>query len=217
MVTDQQVRTTEAESCMEWEHQRQRRATGQRSGPFRIRQFRVLGWDDCCCAGTPVAADSVAGRALPGQVQRIAPAHIALRDWRALTSMLPDPLQYFEQKHGRGVRRRWTLRRASFDCHVLRLGGEPFGEPPSRIWWRCDGTDIAVRGGDCLERHPGSAPLGAAPEVVRSDNLGHKLKDSKGRLQSYKEILDHYGLKALPGPTRTVPRERSGGAGTPPT
>ena len=53
--------------------------------------------------------------------------------------------------------------------------------------------------------------LGAAPEVVRSDNLGaatHKLKDSKGRdfNERYKEILDHYGL------TRTG----SGGAGTPP-
>ena len=43
--------------------------------------------------------------------------------------------------------------------------------------------------------------LGAAPEVVRSDNLGaatHELKDSKGRdfNERYKEILDHYGLKA---------------------
>ena len=43
--------------------------------------------------------------------------------------------------------------------------------------------------------------LGAAPEVVRSDNLSaatHKLKDGKGRdfNERYKEILDHYGLKA---------------------
>ena len=37
--------------------------------------------------------------------------------------------------------------------------------------------------------------------MVRSDNLGaatHKLKDGKGRdfNERYKEILDHYGLKA---------------------
>ena len=43
--------------------------------------------------------------------------------------------------------------------------------------------------------------MGAAPEVVRSDNLSaatHKLKDGKGRdfNERYKEILDHYGLKA---------------------
>ena len=43
--------------------------------------------------------------------------------------------------------------------------------------------------------------LGAAPEVVRSDNLSaatHKLKDGKGRdfNERYKAILDHYGLKA---------------------
>ena len=43
--------------------------------------------------------------------------------------------------------------------------------------------------------------LGAAPEEVRSDNLGaatHDLKDGKGRdfNERYKEILDHYGLKA---------------------
>ena len=43
--------------------------------------------------------------------------------------------------------------------------------------------------------------LGSVPEVVRSDNLSaatHKLKDGKGRVfnERYKEILDHYGLKA---------------------
>ncbi len=43
--------------------------------------------------------------------------------------------------------------------------------------------------------------LGAAPEVVRSDNLSaatHKLKGGKGRdfNERYKEVLDHYGLKA---------------------
>ena len=43
--------------------------------------------------------------------------------------------------------------------------------------------------------------LGGAPEVVRADNLTtatHELRDSGGRAfnESYRAILDHYGLKA---------------------
>ena len=49
--------------------------------------------------------------------------------------------------------------------------------------------------------------LGGAPEVVRTDNLSaatHDLRDSGGRAfnESYRAILEHYGLKA----TRTNPR-----------
>ena len=48
--------------------------------------------------------------------------------------------------------------------------------------------------------------LGAVPEVVRSDNLSaatHDLRESRGRVfnESYRAILDHYGLQA----TRTNP------------
>ena len=58
------------------------------------------------------------------------------------------------------------------------------------------------------ERTTGSAVgAGAVPEMVRSDNLSaatHDLRESKGRAfnESYRAILDHYGLKA----TRTNPR-----------
>ena len=49
--------------------------------------------------------------------------------------------------------------------------------------------------------------LGGVPEVVRTDNLSaatHDLRNSGGRAfnESYRSILDHYGLKA----TRTNPR-----------
>lgn len=126
-----------------------------------------------------------------------------MRDWRALNG--PDREVYFEQKHPPG-------REAQMDfthCGELgvAIGGEPFSHllfqlVLSHSGWRYaevayGETFTALVSG--LQR--ALWELGAAPEVIRSDNLGaatHKLKDGKGRdfNERYKEILDHYGLKA---------------------
>ena len=124
-----------------------------------------------------------------------------IRDWRALNG--PEREVYFEQKHPPG-------REAQMDfthCGSLKvtIGGESFAHMVfefilSHSGWRyaqiCFSETALVSGlqGALWE-------LGAAPEVVRSDNLSaatHKLKDGKGRdfNERYKEILDHYGLKA---------------------
>ncbi len=126
-----------------------------------------------------------------------------IRDWRALSG--PEREVYFEQEHPPG-------REAQMDfthCDGLRvkIGGEQFDHMLfefilSHSGWRyarvCfSETFTALRSG----LQGALWELGAAPEVVRSDNLGaatHKLKDGKGRdfNERYKEILDHYGLKA---------------------
>ena len=125
-----------------------------------------------------------------------------IRDWRALSG--PEREVYFEQKHPPG-------REAQMDfthCDSLKvtIGGEQFDHMLfefilSHSGWRYarvfSETFAALRSGI----QGALWELGAAPEVVRSDNLGaatHKLKDGKGRdfNERYKEILDHYGLKA---------------------
>ena len=126
-----------------------------------------------------------------------------MRDWRALNG--PDREVYFEQKHPPG-------REAQMDfthCDSLKvtIGGEQFDHMLfefilSHSGWRyaqiCQGeTFVALVSG----LQGALWELGAAPEVVRSDNLSaatHKLKEGKGRdfNERYKEILDHYGLKA---------------------
>ena len=126
-----------------------------------------------------------------------------IRDWRALNG--PEREVYFEQKHPPG-------REAQMDfthCDSLKvtIGGEPFEHMVfefilSHSGWRyaqiCySETFVALVSG----LQGALWELGAAPEVVRSDNLSaatHKLKDGKGRdfNERYKEILDHYGLKA---------------------
>ena len=126
-----------------------------------------------------------------------------MRDWRALNG--PDREVYFEQKHPPG-------REAQMDfthCDSLKvtIGGEQFDHMLfefilSHSGWRyaqiCQGETFAA----LVSGLQGALwELGAAPEVVRSDNLSaatHKLKDGKGRdfNERYKEILDHYGLKA---------------------
>ena len=126
-----------------------------------------------------------------------------IRDWRALSG--PEREVYFEQEHPPG-------REAQMDfthCDGLRvkIGGEQFDHMLfefilSHSGWRyarvCfSETFTALRSG----LQGALWELGAVPEVVRSDNLGaatHKLKDGKGRdfNERYKEILDHYGLKA---------------------
>ena len=134
-----------------------------------------------------------------------------IRDWRALNG--PEREVYFEQKHPPG-------REAQMDfthCDSLKvtIGGEPFRSAYG-VRVHTESFGLALRA-DMFQRETFVAlvalradmsglqgalwELGAAPEVVRSDNLSaatHKLKDGKGRdfNERYKEILDHYGLKA---------------------
>ncbi len=137
------------------------------------------------------------GRTHPRTLQR------RMRDWRALNG--PDREVYFEQKHPPG-------REAQMDfthCDSLKvtIGGEQFDHMLfefilSHSGWRyaqiCQGETFTA----LVSGLQGALwELGAAPEVVRSDNLSaatHKLKEGKGRdfNERYKEILDHYGLKA---------------------
>ena len=126
-----------------------------------------------------------------------------IRDWRALSG--PEREVYFEQKHPPG--REAQMDFTHCDSFEVTIGGEPFAHMVfefilSHSGWRyaqiCfSETFAALRSGI----QGALWELGAAPEVVRSDNLSaatHKLKDNKGRdfNERYKEILDHYGLKA---------------------
>ena len=144
-----------------------------------------------------------------------------LRDWRALSG--PEREVYFEQKHPPGREAQMDLRRGSFE---VTIGGEPFPHMVfefilSHSGWRYAQICFSETFVALVSGLQGALwELGAAPEVVRSDNLGaatHKLKDSKGRdfNERYKEILDHYGLKATQDQLVQCTRERSGGAGTP--
>ena len=126
-----------------------------------------------------------------------------IRDWRALNG--PEREVYFEQKHPPG-------REAQMDfthCDSLKvtIGGEPFAHMVfefilSHSGWRYAQICFSETFVALVSGLQGALwELGAAPEVVRSDNLSaatHKLKDGKGRdfNERYKEILDHYGLKA---------------------
>ena len=132
-----------------------------------------------------------------------------MRDWRALHG--PDREVYFAQEHPPG-------REAQMDfthCGELgvTIGGEPFDHLLfqfilSHSGWRyaqvCFGETFSA----LVSGLQGALwELGAVPEVVRSDNLSaatHDLRDSGGRAfnESYRAILDHYGLKA----TRTNSR-----------
>ena len=126
-----------------------------------------------------------------------------MRDWRALNG--PDREVYFEQEHPPG--REAQMDFTHCDSLEVKIGGEQFDHMLyefilSYSGWRyarvCfSETFTALRSG----LQGALWELGAAPEVVRSDNLGaatHKLKDGKGRdfNERYQEILDHYGLKA---------------------
>ena len=132
-----------------------------------------------------------------------------IRDWRALHG--PDREVYFEQEHPPG-------REAQMDfthCGGLgvTVGGEQFDHllfqfVLSHSGWRyaqiCQGETFTA----LVSGLQGALwELGAAPAVVRTDNLSaatHELRDSGGRAfnESYQSVLDHYGLKA----TRTNPR-----------
>ena len=132
-----------------------------------------------------------------------------MRDWRALNG--PDREVYFEQEHPPG-------REAQMDfthCGELgvTIGGEPFEHllfqfVLSHSGWRYAEMAYGETFTALVSGRQGALwELGAAPEVVRSDNLSaatHKLKDGKGRAfnERYKAILEHYGLRA----TRTNPR-----------
>ena len=132
-----------------------------------------------------------------------------MRDWRALHG--PDREVYFEQKHPPG-------REAQMDfthCGELgvTIGGEPFDHLLfqfilSHSGWRYARVCFSETFSALVSGLQGALwELGAVPEVVRSDNLSaatHDLRESKGRAfnESYRAILDHYGLKA----TRTNPR-----------
>ena len=126
-----------------------------------------------------------------------------IRDWRALNG--PEREVYFEQKHPPG-------REAQMDfthCDSLKvtIGGEPFAHMVfefilSHSGWRYAQICFSETFVALVSGLQGALwELGSVPEVVRSDNLSaatHKLKDGKGRdfNERYKEILDHYGLKA---------------------
>ena len=132
-----------------------------------------------------------------------------MRDWRALHG--PEREVYFAQEHPPG-------REGQMDfthCGELgvTIGGEPFDHLLfqfilSHSGWRyaqiCFGETFSA----LMSGLQGALwELGAVPEVVRTDNLSaatHDLRDSGGRAfnESYRAILDHYGLKA----TRTNPR-----------
>ena len=132
-----------------------------------------------------------------------------IRDWRALHG--PDREVFFEQEHPPG-------REAQMDfthCGGLgvTIGGEPFEHMLfefvlSHSGWRYAEVAYAETFTALVSGLQGALwELGAAPEVVRTDNLSaatHDLKDSRGRAfnESYQAVLDHYGLKA----TRTNPR-----------
>ena len=132
-----------------------------------------------------------------------------MRDWRALNG--PDREVYFEQEHPPG-------REAQMDfthCGELgvTIGGEPFEHllfqfVLSHSGWRYAEMAYGETFTALVSGRQGALwELGAAPEVVRTDNLSaatHELKDSKGRAfnERYKAILEHYGLRA----TRTNPR-----------
>ena len=126
-----------------------------------------------------------------------------IRDWRALNG--PEREVYFEQEHPPG-------REAQMDfthCDSLKvtIGGEPFAHMVfefilSHSGWRYAQICFSETFVALVSGLQGALwELGAVPEVVRSDNLSaatHELKDGKGRdfNERYKEILDHYGLKA---------------------
>ena len=132
-----------------------------------------------------------------------------IRDWRALSG--PEREVYFEQEHPPG-------REAQMDfthCDSLKvtIGGEQFDHMLfefilSHSGWRYARICFSETFAALVSGLQGALwELGAAPEVVRTDNLSaatHDLKDGKGRdfNERYQAILDHYGLKA----TRTNPR-----------
>ena len=132
-----------------------------------------------------------------------------MRDWRALHG--PEREVYFEQKHPPG-------REAQMDfthCEELgvTVGGEPFGHllfqfVLSHSGWRYAQVAYGETFSALVSGLQGALwELGAAPEVVRTDNLSaatHELRDSGGRAynESYRAVLDHYGLNA----TRINPR-----------
>ena len=127
-----------------------------------------------------------------------------IRDWRALNG--PEREVYFEQKHPPG--REAQMDFTHCDSFEVTIGGEPFAHMVfefilSHSGWRYAQICFSETAFVALVSGLQGAlwELGAVPEVVRSDNLSaatHKLKDGKGRdfNDRYKEILDHYGLKA---------------------
>ena len=126
-----------------------------------------------------------------------------LRDWRALNG--PDREVYFEQEHPPG--REAQMDFTHCDSLEVTIGGEPFEHMLfefilSHSGWRYAQVCFSETFAALVSGLQGALwELGAVPEVVRSDNLGaatHDLKDGRGRdfNERYKEILDHYGLKA---------------------
>jgi hypothetical protein len=133
-----------------------------------------------------------------------------LRDWRAVNG--PEKEVFFEQQHVPG-------REASIDfTHCDELGVTVAGEPFPHLlfefvlsfskWlWACiafaetfEALTTGVQGA--------LWDLGAAPSVLRSDNLSaatHELKLTGGRTLTtrFRGVLDHYGLRS----TRIQPGE----------
>ena len=128
-----------------------------------------------------------------------------IRDWRALNG--PEREVYFEQKHPPG-------REAQMDfthCDSLKvtIGGESVSDHMlfefilSHSGWRYARVCFSETFAALEERTAGSAvgAWGSARGGQERQPVGaatHKLKDGKGRdfNERYKEILDHYGLKA---------------------
>ena len=145
-----------------------------------------------------------------------------IRDWRALNG--PEREVYFEQKHPPG-------REAQMDfthCDSLKvtIGGEPFPHMVfefilSHSGWRYAQICFSETFVALVSGLQGALwELGAAPEVVRSDNLGCCDAQAEGRQGPRLQ-------RALQGDTRPLrpegyqdqlvqcARERSCGAGTP--
>ena len=126
-----------------------------------------------------------------------------IRDWRALSG--PDREVYFEQEHPPG--REAQMDFTHCDSLEVTIGGEQFDHMLfefilSHSGWRYAQVAYSETFAALVSGLQGALwELGAAPEVVRSDNLSaatHKLKEGKGRdfNERYKAVLDHYGLKA---------------------
>ena len=154
-----------------------------------------------------VLAEKHAGVFEAGQVRTL---QRRMRDWRAVHG--PQKEVFFEQQHVPG-------REAAIDfthCEELgvTIGGEAFAHllfefvlSFSKWLWAC------VAFAETYEALVGGVQgalwaLGAAPSVLRSDNLSaatHELRHSGGRALNtrFKGVLDHYGLRS----TRIRPGE----------
>ena len=145
-----------------------------------------------------------------------------IRDWRALSG--PEREVYFEQKHPPG--REAQMDFTHCDSFEVTIGGEPFPHMVfefilSHSGWRYAQICFSETFVALVSGLQGALwELGAAPEVVRSDNLGaatHELKDSKGRdfNERYKGHTRPLRPEGYQDQLVQCARERSCRAGTP--